>query len=87
MKDTDALVIIDRNKKLKPIQWAGLCLCVFLYVLCLVMIVRLTSKVNEFYINVLGISVSRNIINGIIAQIQVLLSVFMTLYLKKMAML
>lgn len=83
MKDTDALVIIDRNKKLKPIQWVGLCLCVFLYVLCLVMIVRLTSKVNEFYINVLGISVSRNIINGIIAQIQVLLSVFMTLYLKK----
>jgi hypothetical protein len=87
MKDTDALVIIDRNKKLKPIQWVGLCLCVFLYVLCLVMIVRLTSKVNEFYINVLGISVSRNIINGIIAQIQVLLSVFMTLYLKKKAML
>ena len=68
------------RKKARPIQWIGLYLCIILYILCMVVIIRLSSLDNELYIYIFGTFISRSIISGIVAQIQVILSVFMTLH-------
>ena len=87
MRDADTFDFVGTNvinntirKKARPIQWIGLYLCIILYILCMVVIIRLSSLDNELYIYILGTFISRSIISGIVAQIQVILSVFMTLH-------
>lgn len=73
----------SRSIKSRPIQWIGLYLCIILFIICMVVIIQFSSTDLMQYINILGIPISKSIINGIIAQIQVILSVFMTLQLSK----
>lgn len=87
MRDADTFDFVGTNvinntirKKARPIQWIGLYLCIILYIICMVVIIRLSSLDNELYIYILGTFISRSIISGIVAQIQVILSVFMTLH-------
>lgn len=87
MRDADTFDFVGTNvinntirKKARPIQWIGLYLCIILYIICMVVIIRLSSLDNELYIYIFGTFISRSIISGIVAQIQVILSVFMTLH-------
>lgn len=66
------------NNDVKVIYKLGTIICISLYLICVIIISRL-NKVEGLYINISNMSISNNILNGIIAQIQVLLTVFIVI--------
>lgn len=86
MKDTDTFdfansnMVNMRNKTIKPIQWIGLYLCILIYIVCMVMIIWLSSDSDSLYLYLNGITIYKSIISGMIAQLQVLVSVFLVLH-------